>query len=62
MDLLVAMTLLVPEHNDNQCPRRLGLVKGRASALDQKREVSHVQLFDEYFHRTKPLYPAYMFR
>ncbi|KAM0862481.1 hypothetical protein ACQ4PT_045246 [Festuca glaucescens] len=52
-DLLTAAALLIHEHNVAQILVYRGSVKGRAAALDRKREAGYVQLFGDYFHRTR---------
>jgi hypothetical protein len=57
--LLMAAAMLLPEHTSR--PVHRGSVKGRMASVKRKREKGHYQLYQDYFHPTKPIYNAQTF-
>jgi hypothetical protein len=58
-ELMMAMAMLLNEHNSRHLHR--GSVKGRATNVKRNCEKGHHQLYQDYFHFTKPIYDAETF-
>jgi hypothetical protein len=59
-ELMMAATMLLHKHSSR--PVHKGSVKGHTANVKRKREKSHYQLYRDYFHPTKPIYDAQIFR
>jgi hypothetical protein len=62
VDLMVAMASILHEETEAYMPQWRGSVPGRATNLDRNQEVSHVQLYTDYFHPESALYRNYFWR
>ncbi|XP_010238911.1 uncharacterized protein LOC100831363 [Brachypodium distachyon] len=61
-ELLVSAALWYRQHNKIRRPIRRGSIRGRAYALARNRQAGHLFLFNDYFHRTNPVFSAQLFR
>jgi hypothetical protein len=60
-DVIVAVDMIMHEHDEMNKARYMGSVKGRAKGLDGGREAGHVRLYKDYFQQ-KPIFPPSYFR
>jgi hypothetical protein len=59
-ELMMATTILL--HENGSRPIHSGLVKGHVANVKCKCEEGHYQLYQDYFHPTKPIYDEQTFR
>jgi hypothetical protein len=55
-EVVVAMTLLSHDHEENQRPLYRGSLPGRSAALDHNQDAGQTRLFLDYLHRTNPMF------
>jgi hypothetical protein len=62
IEVVVTVTLLAHDHEENHKPFYRGSLPGRNAALNHNRNAGEERLFLDYFHRTNPVFKENLFR